>query len=89
MRVVIGGLVMDFVMMRQTMLVVILMVVTVVEIMSTLNIVLFVLVINEIYLHDLDSISSVIVNHQYFSRSFRKISHLILQSPQAMTNVPD
>ena len=56
MRVVIGGLVMDFVMMRQTMLVVILTVVTVVEIMSTLNIVLFVLVINEIYLHDLDSI---------------------------------
>ena len=50
------GLVMDFVMMRQTMLVVILTVVTVVEIMSTLNIVLFVLVINEIYLHDLDSI---------------------------------
>ena len=47
---------MAFVMMRQTMLVVILMVVTVVEIMSTLNIVLFVLVINEIYLHDLDSI---------------------------------
>ena len=47
---------MAFVMMRQTMLVVILMVVTVVEIMSTLNIVLSVLVINEIYLHDLDSI---------------------------------
>ena len=49
MRVVtLTGLVMDFVMMRQIMLVVILTVVTVVEIISTLNIVLFVLVMNKI-----------------------------------------
>ena len=49
MRVVtLTGLVMDIVMMRQIMLVVILTVVTVVEIISTLNIVLFVLVMNKI-----------------------------------------
>ena len=67
MRVVtLTGLVMGFVMMRQIMLDVILTVATVVGIISTLNIVVFVLVMNKIKLHDSDSISSAIVNPYFF-----------------------